>query len=87
MLVGVKSPAGARSGCRGSSSANTLEPLFSAEPFDADDAFRIGLINGKTERGGLDFEKSMATSIYCAADKHEGISSFFEKRKPHYKGE
>jgi enoyl-CoA hydratase/carnithine racemase len=32
--------------------ANALELLFSAEPIDADEAFRIGLVNRKTERGG-----------------------------------
>ena len=32
--------------------ANALEMLFSAEPIGTDEAFRIGLINKKTERGG-----------------------------------
>ena len=32
--------------------ARALEMLFSAEPIDADEAFRIGLINRKTEQGG-----------------------------------
>jgi enoyl-CoA hydratase/carnithine racemase len=32
--------------------ANALELLFSAEPIDAEEAFRIGLVNRRTERGG-----------------------------------
>lgn len=45
--------------------SNALAMLFSADPIDTDEAFRIGLINRKTEKGGsLDAARSIA-SIYA----------------------
>jgi enoyl-CoA hydratase/carnithine racemase len=42
--------------------ANAMAMLFSAEPIDTDEAFRIGLINRKTERGGaLAAARALAT--------------------------
>jgi enoyl-CoA hydratase/carnithine racemase len=45
--------------------ANALELLFSAQPIDADEAFRIGLINRKTARGGALAQALAMVAIYA----------------------
>jgi enoyl-CoA hydratase/carnithine racemase len=57
--------------------ANALELLFSAEPIDADEAFRIGLVNRRTERGG-----ALARALAMAAVHAERapLSLAFAKR-------
>jgi enoyl-CoA hydratase/carnithine racemase len=57
--------------------ANALELLFSAEPIDAEEAFRIGLVNRKTERGG-----ALARALAMAAVHAERapLSLAFAKR-------
>ena len=57
--------------------ANALELLFSAEPIDTEEAFRIGLINRKTERGG-----ALARALAMAAVHAERapLSLAFAKR-------
>ena len=43
--------------------SNALAMLFSADPIDADEAFRIGLINRKTDKGGaLDAARAIAST-------------------------
>lgn len=44
--------------------SNALEMLFSADPFDADHAHRIGLINKKTENGQALAEAKKLVEIY-----------------------
>ena len=57
--------------------ANALELLFSAEPIDAAEAFRIGLANRRTERGG-----ALARALAMAAVHAERapLSLAFAKR-------
>ena len=45
--------------------ANALDMLFSAEPIDTDEAYRIGLINRKTARGGA-LEQALAMAAVHA---------------------
>lgn len=44
---------------------NALDMLFSAEPIDADDAYRIGLINRKAPRGGALSEATTMAAVYA----------------------
>jgi enoyl-CoA hydratase/carnithine racemase len=44
--------------------SNALEMLFSAEPFDAEHAFRIGLINKKVENGHALAEAKKMVDLY-----------------------
>ena len=44
---------------------NALDMLFSATPVDADEAYRIGLINRKTDKGGALDEAVRMASIYA----------------------
>jgi enoyl-CoA hydratase/carnithine racemase len=57
--------------------ANALEMLFSAEPIDAEEAFRIGLINRKTERGGA-LRRALAMAAVHA--ERAPLSLAFAKR-------
>lgn len=104
--------------------AKALELMFDADPIDADEAYRIGLLNKLVDKGealnraiamvehyatraplshafikhtvysgmqmdlvsALDFESFVVASIYESDDRREGISAFFEKRTPQFKG-
>jgi enoyl-CoA hydratase/carnithine racemase len=60
--------------------ANALDILFSAEPIDAAEALRIGLINRLTEKGGaLDAAKAMG-EVYA---QRAPLSLAFVKRAVH----
>ncbi|MBO0763109.1 MAG: enoyl-CoA hydratase/isomerase family protein [Hyphomicrobiaceae bacterium] len=57
--------------------ANALELLFSAESMDATEALRIGLINGKTERGGALGRALAMAALYA---ERAPLSLAFAKR-------
>jgi enoyl-CoA hydratase/carnithine racemase len=57
--------------------ANALELLFSAEPIDADEALRIGLINRKCERGGALAHALAMAAVYA---ERAPLSLAFAKR-------
>ncbi len=57
--------------------ANALELLFSAESIDTDEAFRIGLVNRKTERGGA-LRRALAMAAVHA--ERAPLSLAFAKR-------
>jgi enoyl-CoA hydratase/carnithine racemase len=57
--------------------ANALEMLFSADPIDAREAFRIGLINRKTERGGALQQALEMAAVYA---ERAPLSLAFAKR-------
>lgn len=45
--------------------AKALELLFSAEPIDTDEAFRIGLLNRRTARGGALAEAAAMAAVFA----------------------
>jgi enoyl-CoA hydratase/carnithine racemase len=57
--------------------ANALELLFSAETIDTEEAFRIGLINRKTDRGGA---LSRALAMAAVHSDRAPLSLAFAKR-------
>jgi enoyl-CoA hydratase/carnithine racemase len=57
--------------------ANALDLLFSAEPIDAGEALRIGLINRKTERGGALRQALAMAAVYA---ERAPLSLAFAKR-------
>jgi enoyl-CoA hydratase/carnithine racemase len=57
--------------------ANALEMLFSAEPIGTEEAFRIGLVNRKTEQGGALREALAMAAVYA---ERAPLSLAFAKR-------
>jgi enoyl-CoA hydratase/carnithine racemase len=60
--------------------SRALEVLFAAEPIDADEAYRIGLINRLSEKGGALDEAVRMAAIY---EKRAPLSLAFVKRAVH----
>jgi enoyl-CoA hydratase/carnithine racemase len=60
--------------------ANALEMLFAAEPINAEEAHRIGLINRLTPKGGALIEAKRMVQIY---EKRAPLSLAFVKRAVH----
>jgi enoyl-CoA hydratase/carnithine racemase len=57
--------------------AHALDMLFSAEPIDADEALRIGLINRRTEKGGALARALAMAAVYA---ERAPLSLAFAKR-------
>lgn len=60
--------------------ANALDIMFSAEPIGAEEAYRIGLINRLTEKGGALSEAKAMVKIY---EQRAPLSLAFVKRTVH----